>query len=183
MLSVGGRGGHRADLRRFLEKSDVKVLLLSTQAGGAGLTLVQANHVYLLEPSLDPALEQQAMARVHRIGQTRAVRCTRFIVRGTVDEAVLAINRGRQSRLYGGDAESKKRDREFEEDQQGLGMGVGAEGGGGGDWATTLSALAPTSDSVSDDDVARLLDLAMEAARRFKGRVEGEVGGQGAAWA
>ena len=109
----------------------MKVLLLSTQAGGAGLTLVQANHVYLLEPSLDPALEQQAMARVHRIGQTRAVRCTRFIVRGTVDEAVLAINRGRQSRLYGGDAESKKRDREFEEDQQGLGMGVGAEGGGG----------------------------------------------------
>ena len=37
----------------------------------AGLTLVRANHVFLLEPALDPAIEQQAVARVHRIGQNR----------------------------------------------------------------------------------------------------------------
>lgn len=37
----------------------------------AGLTLVRANHVFLLEPALEPAIEQQAIARVHRIGQQR----------------------------------------------------------------------------------------------------------------
>jgi hypothetical protein len=51
----------------------VGVFLLSHRAGAAGLTLVRANHVFLLEPALDPSIEQQAVARVHRIGQQRWV--------------------------------------------------------------------------------------------------------------
>ena len=49
------------------------VFLLSHRAGAAGLTLVRANHVFLLEPALDPSIEQQAVARMHRIGQQRCV--------------------------------------------------------------------------------------------------------------
>ncbi|EFJ41092.1 hypothetical protein VOLCADRAFT_48760, partial [Volvox carteri f. nagariensis] len=50
-----------------------------------------ANHVFLLEPSLDPAIEQQAVARVHRIGQTREVTVTRLLVDGTVEEVVMRM--------------------------------------------------------------------------------------------
>ncbi len=46
-------------------------LLLTNNQQPAGLTLVRASHVFLLEPALEPAIEQQAIARVHRIGQMR----------------------------------------------------------------------------------------------------------------
>ena len=48
-----------------------RVFLLSHRAGAAGRTLVRASRVFLLEPALDPSIEQQAVARVHRIGQQR----------------------------------------------------------------------------------------------------------------
>lgn len=68
-----------------------RVMLLAMSAGGAGLTLVQASHVFLLEPTIDPAIEQQAVARVHRIGQTKPVVCTRLLVSESVEEAVLEV--------------------------------------------------------------------------------------------
>ena len=55
--------------------TQVRVFLLSLKAGAAGLTLTAACRVVLLEPALDPAVEQQAVARVHRIGQVRACVC------------------------------------------------------------------------------------------------------------
>ncbi len=51
---------------------------------------VRANHVFLLEPSLDPAIEKQAVARVHRIGQTRDVTVTRLLD-GTMEGAVMRM--------------------------------------------------------------------------------------------
>jgi hypothetical protein len=73
----------------------VRVLLLSLQTQAAGLTLVRASHVILLEPALDPAIEQQAVARVHRIGQTRETVVTRLLVDGTVEMEVVKV-RGRR---------------------------------------------------------------------------------------
>jgi len=70
------------------------VFLLSLKAGAAGLTLTQASRVILLEPALDPAVEQQAVARVHRIGQTRPVTITRLIVDGTVEVQVGSLAGG-----------------------------------------------------------------------------------------
>lgn len=52
-------------------RPQVRVFLLSHRVGAAGLTLVRASRVFLLEPALDPSIEQQAVARVHRIGQQR----------------------------------------------------------------------------------------------------------------
>lgn len=50
----------------------------------------RACHVFLLEPSLDPAIEQQAVARVHRIGQTRDVTVTRLLMEGSIELQVMA---------------------------------------------------------------------------------------------
>lgn len=57
----------------------------------AGLTLVRASHVFLLEPALDPAIEQQAVARVHRIGQQRPVHITRLLMRDSVEMEVSRV--------------------------------------------------------------------------------------------
>lgn len=64
------------------------MFLLSLRAGSAGLTLTAATRVYLLEPAMDPAIEQQAVARVHRIGQEKEVVITRLLVADTVEEEV-----------------------------------------------------------------------------------------------
>lgn len=64
----------------------VQVLLMPIRHGANGLNLVEAQHVMLLEPLLNPAMEAQAINRVHRIGQTRATFVHRFIV------SVICIN-------------------------------------------------------------------------------------------
>lgn len=61
----------RRAVAAFRDDDEVRVFLLSHKAGAQGLTLVRASHVFLLEPALEPAIEQQAVARVHRIGQQR----------------------------------------------------------------------------------------------------------------
>jgi len=61
------------------------------KAGGLGLNLVAASHVFLLDPWWNPATEEQAIDRVHRIGQKRPVIVTRFVVKGTVEERILEL--------------------------------------------------------------------------------------------
>jgi E3 ubiquitin-protein ligase SHPRH len=67
-------------------------LLLPIRIGANGLNLVEARHVFLLEPLLDPAAELQAIGRVHRIGQTCCTYVHRYVVQGTVEEQVQAIS-------------------------------------------------------------------------------------------
>ena len=81
---------------RFRTDADVAALLLNTKSDASGLTLVEANHVVLVEPSLNPAMEQQAAHRIHRIGQLRDCTVHRLIARGTVEELVLALQRQKQ---------------------------------------------------------------------------------------
>jgi SNF2 family DNA or RNA helicase len=66
------------------------VLVLSLKSCGAGLSLTSASEVFLLEPSLNPALTVQALSRVHRLGQTRPVRVHHLIMSGTIEERILA---------------------------------------------------------------------------------------------
>ncbi len=77
-------------LRRFREGDD-PVFLLSLKAGGVGLTLVEADYVFVLDPWWNPAAEAQAVDRTHRIGQTRTVFVYRMLSAGTIEEKVAAL--------------------------------------------------------------------------------------------
>ncbi|MSP54986.1 MAG: DEAD/DEAH box helicase [Myxococcales bacterium] len=67
------------------------VFLLSLTAGGTGLNLVAADYVFLMDPWWNPAVEDQATDRAHRIGQTRPVVATRLVAEGTVEERILEL--------------------------------------------------------------------------------------------
>jgi superfamily II DNA or RNA helicase len=67
------------------------VLLVSLRAGGTGLDLTAADHVFLLDPWWNPAVEDQAADRAHRIGQTRPVVVHRLVARDTVEERILEL--------------------------------------------------------------------------------------------
>ncbi|CAL8465161.1 g4696 [Coccomyxa elongata] len=100
LTGIKHRGqGPREVIRQFQSSPDVRVFLLTRGQGAAGLTLTQASHVFLLEPSMSVAVEQQALARVHRFGQTRPVRITRFITEHTVEEEVVREAEAKQSLL------------------------------------------------------------------------------------
>ena len=69
----------------------VSVFLLSLKAGGVGLNLTAADHVLLLDPWWNPAAEDQAADRAHRIGQQRPVTITRLVTAGTLEDDILAL--------------------------------------------------------------------------------------------
>lgn len=75
------------------------VFLISLKAGGFGLTLTEADYVFLLDPWWNPAAEAQAIDRTHRIGQTQRVFVYRLIAAGTIEEKVLALQQ-RKARLF-----------------------------------------------------------------------------------
>jgi SNF2 family DNA or RNA helicase len=66
-------------------------MLVSLKAGGTGLNLTAADHVFLLDPWWNPAVEDQAADRAHRIGQTRPVVVHRVVARDTVEERILQL--------------------------------------------------------------------------------------------
>lgn len=74
------------------QAAEVDVFLLSLKAGGIGLNLTAASEVILLDPWWNPAVEDQAADRAHRIGQTEAVTIYRLVTRETVEEAILAMH-------------------------------------------------------------------------------------------
>ncbi len=64
------------------------ILLLSLKAGGVGLNLTAATHVFHFDRWWNPAVESQATDRAYRIGQTRTVQVHKFVVRGTLEERI-----------------------------------------------------------------------------------------------
>jgi len=75
----------------FQDPAGPPVLLSSLKAGGTGLNLTAADHVFLLDPWWNPAAEDQAADRAHRIGQERPVMVHRLVARDTVEEGILAL--------------------------------------------------------------------------------------------
>ncbi|KNH06181.1 DNA repair protein [Perkinsela sp. CCAP 1560/4] len=79
-------------LKRFREeKSELRIMLISLRAGGEGLNLQVANHIILIDPWWNPAVEWQAIQRVHRIGQTKEVSATRFICKDTIEDRMIEL--------------------------------------------------------------------------------------------
>ncbi len=76
---------------RFQSPEGAPVMLMSLKAGGTGLNLTAADHVFLVDPWWNPAVEAQAADRAHRIGQERPVMVYRLVSQGTVEERILGL--------------------------------------------------------------------------------------------
>uniref|UniRef100_A0A673KBQ7 SNF2 histone linker PHD RING helicase n=1 Tax=Sinocyclocheilus rhinocerous TaxID=307959 RepID=A0A673KBQ7_9TELE len=72
-------------------KYEEKILLLPLHTGSNGLNIIEATHVQLVEPILNPAHELQAIGRVHRIGQTKPTFVHRFLIKSTIEERMQAM--------------------------------------------------------------------------------------------
>ena len=78
-------------LKLFRDSPSVTVFLVSLKAGGVGLDLSCACRVYLLDPWWNPSVEQQAVDRIHRLGQKREVTTVRVVIRGSIEENIIAL--------------------------------------------------------------------------------------------
>jgi SNF2 family DNA or RNA helicase len=78
-------------IRDFQENEECSVFLISLKAGGMGLNLTAADYVYLVDPWWNPAVEQQAIDRTHRIGQTKNIFAYRLICKDTVEEKIMTL--------------------------------------------------------------------------------------------
>lgn len=96
---LDGSTRNRAEVVEGFRQGDAPAFLISLKAGGFGLTLTEADYVFVLDPWWNPAAEAQAVDRTHRIGQDRHVFVYRIIAADTIEEKVLALQR-RKARLF-----------------------------------------------------------------------------------
>ncbi|KAF3453101.1 hypothetical protein FNV43_RR03535 [Rhamnella rubrinervis] len=92
-----------------------QVLLMSLKAGGVGINLTAASNAFVLDPWWNPAVEEQAVMRIHRIGQTKRVMIKRFIVKGTVEERMEAVQARKQRMISGALTDQEVRSARIEE--------------------------------------------------------------------
>lgn len=78
-------------VNHFQNDDKCRIFLISLKAGSLGLTLTEADYVYLVDPWWNPAVEQQAIDRTHRIGQTKNVFAYRMICRDTIEEKIMSL--------------------------------------------------------------------------------------------
>ncbi len=104
-------------INRFKTERDAKVFLISIKVGGVGLNLTAANTVIILEPWWNPAVEDQAMDRINRIGQTREMKVYKFVSKDTIEERICMI-REEKRELFKLTIENYKNESNTEIDQQ-----------------------------------------------------------------
>lgn len=78
-------------IQSFQKDEEVRVFLISLKAGGVGLNLTAADYVYIVDPWWNPAVEQQAIDRTHRIGQTKNIFAYRMICKDTIEDKILQL--------------------------------------------------------------------------------------------
>jgi superfamily II DNA or RNA helicase len=88
---LDGRTRNRPKRIAEFTEGDAPAFLISLKAGGSGLTLTQADYVFVLDPWWNPAVEAQAVDRTHRIGQDKTVMVYRLVSEGTIEEKVVAL--------------------------------------------------------------------------------------------
>ncbi|KFQ32932.1 E3 ubiquitin-protein ligase SHPRH [Merops nubicus] len=83
---INGISKFQENLSAFKYDPNINILLLPLHTGSNGLNIIEATHVLLVEPILNPAHELQAIGRVHRIGQTKSTIVHRFLIKATIEE-------------------------------------------------------------------------------------------------
>ena len=78
-------------IQRFQNDTNCRVFLISLKAGGVGLNLTAADYVYIVDPWWNPAVEQQAIDRTHRIGQTKNIFAYRMICKDTIEDKIVQL--------------------------------------------------------------------------------------------
>ncbi len=96
---LDGSTGDRGAVVSAFRQGDDPVFLISLKAGGVGLTLVEADYVFVLDPWWNPAVEAQAVDRAHRIGQHRPVNVYRLVAEDTVEQKVMEL-KARKAALF-----------------------------------------------------------------------------------
>ena len=84
-------------IKEFQENEDNRIFLISLKAGGVGLNLVEADYVFILDPWWNPAAENQAINRAHRIGQDKHVFVYRFITENSIEEKIQKLKERKSS--------------------------------------------------------------------------------------
>ncbi|XP_057826600.2 DNA repair protein RAD5A isoform X2 [Cryptomeria japonica] len=102
-------------IREFSENPHILVMLISLKAGGVGINLTAASNVFLLDPWWNPAVEEQAIMRIHRIGQTKSVSIKRFIMKDTVEERMQQVQARKQRMISGALTDQEVRSARIEE--------------------------------------------------------------------
>ena len=88
---LDGTTANRQEIIDAFRDGRADVFLISLKAGGFGLTLTEADYVFLLDPWWNPQVEEQAVDRTHRIGQDKSVMVYRLVSAGTIEEKVMAL--------------------------------------------------------------------------------------------
>ena len=96
---LDGSTRDRAAVLEEFRSGDAPVFLISLKAGGVGLTLTEADYVFVLDPWWNPAVEAQAVDRAHRIGQQRPVHVYRLVATDTIEEKVMEL-KARKAALF-----------------------------------------------------------------------------------
>jgi superfamily II DNA or RNA helicase len=96
---LDGRTRRRGDVVSGFKRGEGSVFLISLKAGGVGLTLTEADYVFVLDPWWNPAVEAQAVDRAHRIGQERPVIVYRLVAANTIEEKVMEL-KARKAALF-----------------------------------------------------------------------------------
>ncbi len=78
-------------IQSFQNNTEIRVFLISLKAGGVGLNLTAADYVYIVDPWWNPAVEQQAIDRTHRIGQTKNIFAYRMICKDTIEDKIIQL--------------------------------------------------------------------------------------------
>ncbi len=94
---LDGQSQNRMEIvARFQENSTISILLAGIKTGGLGLNLTAADYCFILDPWWNPAIEQQAVDRIHRIGQDKTVNIYRIVSQNTVEEKMLLLKEKKQ---------------------------------------------------------------------------------------
>lgn len=92
----GSTQDRKERVERFQNDPNCRVFLISLRTGGWGINLTEADYVYIVDPWWNPAVEQQAIDRTHRIGQTQKVFAYKMICKDTVEEKIMLLQESKK---------------------------------------------------------------------------------------